>query len=383
MTAVALVSFFGAVASAQPKGSIDGQIQDTVSKEPLMGVRITLAGTNKRAVTDHRGSFMIDDVGPGSYQLWLVGTGYLPVMRKVDLAAGEMFHLTVELQPEGEVRVEQPPVTSAPVGNERMKVTLLGGLGYMFVGDYNKHVDTQRKLAQNRYSGENLIFSGELFHRSASVDFEARYSLSRNLAVGIGVGRITASDGYNSQTGSDYYVYRHERKLSTQAFPVGLSAYAVYPVQAHTFYLGFGLSRIFADIDVEDANFRNALSTEADLPDSSWTANTKLSSSGWGSNLRGGFEVKLSKHLSVTGDALLRWAPVSGFTGTRTRQGDGAAVEDDVKMIFRTAANSAIGTANYLEIVQASAAPSYEATTRSGQMDYSGFYFTLGVSFNF
>jgi hypothetical protein len=368
---------------AQLNASIDGQVRDARMGAPIMGVRVTLAGTGKRAVTDGSGRFLISEIPPGSYQLWLVGTGYLPIMKKIERAPAQLFHLDLSLEAEAVSQVQQPIIRSRPVAPDRIKFTALGGLGYMSVGDYNKHVGTQTDFAESRLADENIILLGDKFHRGYTAEIEARYNLSPRLALGLGVGWVDGKGRYSRQATSGQDRYRLNRKFSATALPVGFAAYAVYPVRAQSFYLGFGLSRVFAQTIFDDTRFREALSVASTLSDSTWTEKTEMSASGWGSVLRGGFEARLGKHVTLNADCLVRWAPISGFTGTRTRGGDDGTITDDVKLIFRSVANSVVGTANYLEVVSASHVPSVESTTREGNVDFSGIYLTVGAAISF
>jgi hypothetical protein len=383
LAGILLLFVSGAVVQAQLNASIAGEVRDSRLGVPLRGVRATLAATGKRAVTDDTGRFRIDDVPPGSYQLWLVGSGYLPIMRKVELAPGQIFNLNQTLEAEAVPQVEQPVLRSKPVVTERIKFTVLGGLGYMFVGDYNKHVATQASLAGSWMSDENRIWLGDETHRGYSAEIEARYTLSPTLAIGVGLGKMSGEGKFNRQQTVGENRYRLNRRFKASAIPVGLAAYGIYPVRMQSFYLGFGLSRIYAETSFNDQNYRDSLGGSSALSDSSWTERSDMSAAGWGSVLRGGYEARLGKYLTFTADCIVRWAPVSGFTGTRTKSGEGISYKEDVKLIFRSLGSSIVGTANYLEVVPSGEAPSVESTTRSGVVDFSGIYFTVGASIRF
>ncbi|MGQ8337306.1 carboxypeptidase-like regulatory domain-containing protein [Sunxiuqinia sp. A32] len=49
--------------------SINGNILDEVTAEPLVGVKVVLEGTNKVAYTDFDGNYQLDNVKTGKYNL--------------------------------------------------------------------------------------------------------------------------------------------------------------------------------------------------------------------------------------------------------------------------------------------------------------------------
>jgi iron complex outermembrane recepter protein len=58
-----------AVSHASEAGGITGIIRDEENGDPLSGAQVTVVGSNKSAVTDSRGRFAIDGLGPGIHSL--------------------------------------------------------------------------------------------------------------------------------------------------------------------------------------------------------------------------------------------------------------------------------------------------------------------------
>ena len=60
-----------AVVAASAKASISGKVLDIKTGESLAGVTISVEGTNIKAYTDLDGSFTVDGITPGNYNLVL------------------------------------------------------------------------------------------------------------------------------------------------------------------------------------------------------------------------------------------------------------------------------------------------------------------------
>jgi hypothetical protein len=60
-----------ATAAANAKASISGKVLDIKTGESLAGVAISIEGTNIKVYTDLDGSFSVDGITPGNYNLIL------------------------------------------------------------------------------------------------------------------------------------------------------------------------------------------------------------------------------------------------------------------------------------------------------------------------
>ncbi len=59
------------VVSASAKATITGKVIDNLTGESLVGVTVTVEGTNIKAYSDLDGNFALDGVDPGNYNLIL------------------------------------------------------------------------------------------------------------------------------------------------------------------------------------------------------------------------------------------------------------------------------------------------------------------------
>lgn len=73
---------------AQSTGSISGYVSN-LENEPLVGVNITLEGTNLGSATDKTGHFFIDGVEAGTYTLSATYIGYKKNTKKIEVQAGK------------------------------------------------------------------------------------------------------------------------------------------------------------------------------------------------------------------------------------------------------------------------------------------------------
>ena len=75
LTAAALAALLGGIgAQASTFGSVQGKVTDPAGK-PLAGVKVTLAGGGS-ATTDKSGSYDLEGIDPGDYQLKAAKAGY-------------------------------------------------------------------------------------------------------------------------------------------------------------------------------------------------------------------------------------------------------------------------------------------------------------------
>ena len=79
-------------------GRIDGQVKERYKSLPLQNVQVKLIPSNRTAVTDSTGTFVIDGLKPGEYSVIFTKLGYLQyVLPSVTVAADSAKHLQVEL----------------------------------------------------------------------------------------------------------------------------------------------------------------------------------------------------------------------------------------------------------------------------------------------
>ncbi|MEQ8820448.1 MAG: carboxypeptidase regulatory-like domain-containing protein [Sumerlaeia bacterium] len=85
------------------------------------GVMVSLLGTDRLAMTDRTGSFAIDGIAPGTYDLVAERQGYLSATRIVNVAAGEQTDVgLIELEPD----IEYPVVVASDPADGANNVTV-------------------------------------------------------------------------------------------------------------------------------------------------------------------------------------------------------------------------------------------------------------------
>jgi hypothetical protein len=81
---------------------IKGKIIDAVNSEPLTGATVKIVGTSLGAVADVDGSYSIDDLKPGNYELKFSYIGYTDkIIKSVEVKPGEATRLDVVLHVDG------------------------------------------------------------------------------------------------------------------------------------------------------------------------------------------------------------------------------------------------------------------------------------------
>ena len=81
----------------QPRGMITGVVVDAVTKDPLVGVNVTLVGTLIGSATDINGRFAIKDVLPGTYSVRASVLGFSPIV-KSDIVVNPARPVTAEFE---------------------------------------------------------------------------------------------------------------------------------------------------------------------------------------------------------------------------------------------------------------------------------------------
>lgn len=91
------IAFLNAQEREQSRGIISGTAVNSVTREPLAGVNVTLIGTTIGAATDLDGKFTIKDVFPGTYSVRASVLGYSPVV-KSDIVVNPARPVTIDFE---------------------------------------------------------------------------------------------------------------------------------------------------------------------------------------------------------------------------------------------------------------------------------------------
>src|SRR2546425_967639 len=82
----------------QPTGTITGQVIDSATRQPLVGVNVVVEGTGLGAITGEDGTFSIVDVPAGTHTLRARRIGYGSVPVVVNVSEGSTVSVTLALE---------------------------------------------------------------------------------------------------------------------------------------------------------------------------------------------------------------------------------------------------------------------------------------------
>lgn len=92
-----LLSFFCATALAAQQGSLVGTLTESTHQQALADVVLVLEETQEGSTTDEQGRFRFDSLASGTYHVAVQAIGYNSVREEVELAAGEIYQLDIQL----------------------------------------------------------------------------------------------------------------------------------------------------------------------------------------------------------------------------------------------------------------------------------------------
>ena len=101
-TLVCLAVALGASSGiAGTTGKVSGKITDGQTREALIGVNVLIVGTSLGAATDLEGTYFVNNIPPGTYQLKASAVGYSPVVvNDVKVFVDQTTRIDFTLQPE-------------------------------------------------------------------------------------------------------------------------------------------------------------------------------------------------------------------------------------------------------------------------------------------
>ncbi len=123
IASVAMLLMTAAMTAAQQTGDITGRVTRAGTAVPLQGVQVQIVGTERGALTDGQGRFVIPGVPAGSHTIRLQLLGFTSVERAVTVTAGGPTTVNMELREEA---IALDPVVVTALGIQREE----RGLGY-------------------------------------------------------------------------------------------------------------------------------------------------------------------------------------------------------------------------------------------------------------
>ncbi len=95
---LALMFCSSAVGEPVPPGSVAGYVRDSEGS-PLSGATVWLLGTNRTTITGNDGQFVLPEMAPGNYKLFVDARQFAPRVEAVNVAAGAAVVPDVSLKP--------------------------------------------------------------------------------------------------------------------------------------------------------------------------------------------------------------------------------------------------------------------------------------------
>ncbi len=87
------------IVEVQQFGSISGRITDSASGNGIAGVTVEVKAIKRNVLSGQNGSFLLNDIPVGQYNISLRIFGYVPFSKVVDIVEGERTTLNVKLSP--------------------------------------------------------------------------------------------------------------------------------------------------------------------------------------------------------------------------------------------------------------------------------------------
>ena len=105
-------------------GRLEGIIVRSQTNESLEGANVTLVGTQKGDATDKKGTFKIEQIRPGKYEVKIQLIGYRTHHQKIQIQPNKTTEIYLNLEP---AVLDAPEVTveGERVGDIRLQITPL------------------------------------------------------------------------------------------------------------------------------------------------------------------------------------------------------------------------------------------------------------------
>jgi len=180
-----MILLAAAAALADTKGKLTGKVIDQRTKEPLMGVNVTLLGTTIGASTDPDGGFIILNIPSGSYRVRFSMIGYgTKLVNEVDVSAGQTTTLNETLTEEALQTSEVTVTATKPIVDTRQtsSVKILDSKQFnaLPVQDLNDIVNLQAGVVGGHFRGGRL---GEVQYQVDGVSINNPYDNSASVQL--------------------------------------------------------------------------------------------------------------------------------------------------------------------------------------------------------
>src|SRR5712691_6763497 len=198
---VGLLLCCASVIAAQGTGTVRGTVTDAVSKRPVDGVSVFIAGTDLGTLTNSLGQFQLN-LPAGQVELRVRRVGYGTTSRKVTVTAGEVAQADFEVS-QVAIGLDAVVVTGAGASTERRKVP--NTVATINTDNLRNApvVNVSEQLAA-REPGVSLLPSGGLAGEGARIRIRGAASLSQpnEPIVYVDGVRVDRSGGWGDYVGT-------------------------------------------------------------------------------------------------------------------------------------------------------------------------------------
>lgn len=159
LLALVAVAALPALATAQERGTVTGAVVDQTNQQPLAGVQIFIAGTERGTLTNSEGRYLIPNVPAGSYEVRATRLGYSQGTASVVVAAGETATANFTLNPSA---VELGAVIVTATGERQSKREIGNSVATINVEDEVElaAVENVGQILQGRAAGVSVLAAG-------------------------------------------------------------------------------------------------------------------------------------------------------------------------------------------------------------------------------
>jgi TonB-linked SusC/RagA family outer membrane protein len=176
LLAVALLAALPALLYGQSPGTIGGVIMDQATQRPVDGVHVMVVGTNRGAITNRDGRYIITGVPSGSYDVRASIIGYAQSTQRVTVPEGGTATADFTLSTSA-IELEGVIVTAA--GREERRRELGNSVASIAPADIElAAVNNMSSLLQARAAGVSVIQSGGATGTGARVRIRGNNSVS-------------------------------------------------------------------------------------------------------------------------------------------------------------------------------------------------------------
>jgi TonB-dependent starch-binding outer membrane protein SusC len=177
-------------------GQVVGQVMNLETQQPLAGAQVYIAGTNRVAVTNQEGRYLITGVPTGRQQVLVSFIGFSQADQIVEVVAGQAVTANFELRRSA---VELGAVIVTATGREQRQRELGVSVGAINVPDVNlAPVTSMSQLLQGRVAGTSVLPTSGTTGTASRIRIRGSNSISLSNSPLVIVDGVRVSSGETS-----------------------------------------------------------------------------------------------------------------------------------------------------------------------------------------